>query len=44
VLVLDLAGGVEPVRIASLEGTAALHELFDRVEQAGLPALRAVHA
>ena len=25
-----------PVRIASLEGTAALHELADRVEHAGL--------
>jgi hypothetical protein len=25
-----------PVRIASLEGTAALHELFDQVERAGV--------
>jgi hypothetical protein len=41
VLALDLAGG-ESVRVASLEGTAALHELFDRVERAGLPA--SVHA
>jgi hypothetical protein len=35
VLWLELARG-KPVRIASLEGTAALHELADRVEHAGL--------
>ena len=35
VLRLELAKG-KPVRIASLEGTAALHELADRVEHAGL--------
>jgi hypothetical protein len=41
VLALDLASGAS-VRIASLEGTAALHELFDRVERAGPRA--SVHA
>jgi hypothetical protein len=30
-----------PVRIASLEGTAALHELFDQVERAGANARNA---
>jgi hypothetical protein len=35
VLTLDLRDG-SPVRIASLEGAAVLHELVDRVEQAGL--------
>lgn len=35
VLRLELTGE-EPVRIASLEGAAVLHELADRVERAGL--------
>lgn len=37
VLELDRAG-LPPVRIASLEGTGALHELFARVERAGVTA------
>ena len=37
VLELDRAAR-PPVRIASLEGTAALHELFDHVEHAGVNA------
>ena len=28
--------GAPPVHIASLEGTAALHELFDQIERAGV--------
>lgn len=41
--VLELACvGRLPVRIASLEGTAALLELFDRVECGGLAAVRNV--
>ena len=35
VLALDV-GAATPVRIASLEGTAVLHELADRLEQSGL--------
>jgi hypothetical protein len=35
VLALDIGTGA-PVRIASLEGTAVLHELADRVAAAGL--------
>jgi hypothetical protein len=39
--VLELGrAGLLPVRIASLEGTAALHELFDRIEHAGVGAER----
>jgi hypothetical protein len=35
--VLELGrAGLLPVRIASLEGTAVLHELFDRIERAGV--------
>jgi hypothetical protein len=37
VLALDLLAGAH-VRVASLEGAAVLHELFDRVERAGQPA------
>jgi hypothetical protein len=37
VLQLDRAGEL-PVRIASLEGTAALHELFEQVERSGIAA------
>ena len=36
VLALALRNGSPAVRIASLEGTAVLHELADRVEHAGL--------
>ena len=37
--VLELSrAGLPPLRIASLEGTGALHELFARVERAGVTA------
>ena len=35
-----LRPGREPLRIASLQGTAALHELFDRVGRAGVAPTR----
>lgn len=40
VLALD-RGSRPPVRIASLQGAAALHELFDDVERSGVPSATA---